>query len=218
LDSLIFQPEVLEGKIISFFSSMRVKESELPSRSSVESYKSHLKCYIHQESKAQVDLSITAAFPNYNKFMKGLLKDLKQNGKGDVQHKDPIDGDTLAKIYQLFQLVQEAYKSRGEADYLEKLGKIPKEYQDCYHRLMQMGAQFVLQMAEAKRAREGLHDMKKDALTLFEDRKTHFKYFQKTVGEKSKNHQLDQEDIRMSGIIPFAHNEHGLTGTGGVVL
>ena len=190
---------------------MRVgKDESLPSRSYADTFRSHLRSHFYKESGALIDLNNEAMFPRYHQFMKGFHSELKKNGKGDPKHYDPLDGNTLAKIYEFLVKIQQVVEARGTDSYKEKLEKLPNNYHNTFHYLLQYGAQFIIQLGLGRRAREGITDLKKSALKKFIDPETNAQYYQKVQGEQSKNHQNDREDLRKGGIIPFEANPYGL--------
>ena len=54
-----------------------------------------------------------------------------------IDHHKSVSPLVLDAAYQLFGDVMAAYKARGQADYEDYLNKIPAEWRDKYHYLMQ---------------------------------------------------------------------------------
>ena len=67
----------------------------------------------------------------------------------------------------------------------------------------------ILQVHFGRRGREGVDLLKKTDIGIFEHPKVG-RYYQKIVGESSKNHQMDSEILEAGGIIMFKVNNFGL--------
>ena len=76
----------------------------------------------------------------------------------DTTHNDSIPKESLIKIHQLLALLLKIMKCGDEKDtnrYKSLVQQLPEDYQDNYHRLIQMGSYFIVGMHFAKRGREG---------------------------------------------------------------
>jgi hypothetical protein len=89
------------------------------------------------------------------------------------------------------------------------VGKLPEPFQNKYHELWQMAVMYVVIMFDVRRGREGLCSVRKEAYQKQYDAVADLHFFQKVVGESSKNHATDQEDLEKSGIVPFYIDDHG---------
>ena len=91
-------------------------------------------------------------------FWSGYQKELKALGRNDVKHNDEIPASSIIKIHELLVVCLEIMKCDKKIDavkYKNLIQKLPLEFQDEYHRLLQCGAFFVIAMHFAKRGREG---------------------------------------------------------------
>ena len=73
----------------------------LPKQNTLDFYKTNLKTTILIESDGQLDITNKAQFNQVVMCLKGLAKKLKNHGKGDTQHHEEIDQESLKKIYKL---------------------------------------------------------------------------------------------------------------------
>ena len=71
----------------------------LPKQNTLDYYKKNLKTTILIESDGQLDITNKAQFNQVVMCLKGLAKKLKNHGKGDTQHHEEIDQESLKKIY-----------------------------------------------------------------------------------------------------------------------
>ena len=74
-----------------------------------------------------------------------------------IDHHKSVSPLVLDAAYQLFGDVMAAYKARGQADYEDYLNKIPAEWRDKYHYLMQWGVMWFSTLLEVNRGREVFH-------------------------------------------------------------
>lgn len=91
-------------------------------------------------------------------FWSGYQKELKDLGRNDVKHNDEIPAPSIIKIQEMLANLLEIMKCDKKNDavkYKNLVKKLPVEFQDEYHRLLQCGAFFVIAMHFAKRGREG---------------------------------------------------------------
>ena len=208
----------LEDAVTKFFMGLRVSqrqedgstESIVPKRNTLEFFRSMLKQFILMETNSTVDITSATVFPKFTQCFKGLIKEVKSHGRGETQHHKPLDKVSLEKIYQIGADVAGVFEAKlSNGDVSAAVGKLPDQYKGSYHYLLQMIVQFVLTLFDVRRGQEGL-----DMLT-----KQHFKkekylaggydVYRKVLGESSKNHKLDGENLEDCGIIPCVSNNGG---------
>ena len=110
----------------------------------MDAIKSHLKQYVLQETSNRVDITSAGMFPNLNRVLKGVARDLKKEGKAETTHYPPIPTTGLIKIFGLIGLVTRVFQVCGTAEFVEVVKKIPQSYRQKYHVLLQISAQFIL--------------------------------------------------------------------------
>jgi hypothetical protein len=120
-----------------------------------------------------------------------------------------IPADSQKKIFALFGRLLNVWDARGTDGYEDAVDKLPAEFRDSYHILWQMAVMYVIIMFDVRRGREGLCEIRKDAYEKQSNSVTGFHFYQKVIGESSKNHQDDKENLEKSGIIPFYQDEQG---------
>ena len=72
-----------------------------------------------------------------------------------------------------------------------------------YHRLLQWCVQIILCLFDVRRGREGLCDLKVGHYEKHFDRELQMDYYKKVLGEESKNHKLDSENLANCVEIPI---------------
>ena len=163
--------------ILSYRVSNKVKNEaggvevivELPRFKTIEGVKSHIKMACMKLLK--MDITDKIEFPEESDFWKDYLTHLKSNSTNDMQifrifdydyfsgkmkidHHKSVSPYVLDAAYQLFGDATAAYKARGQADYKQYLAKIPKEWRDKYHYLIQWGVMWFSTLLEINRGRE----------------------------------------------------------------
>ena len=110
----------------------------------------------------------------FQNFYLGFVKKLKQSGKGDIQHHKEIPEPSVRKLNELLILLQKIMncKNKDDTEYKMLISKLPKGYQDSYHKLLQWSMIYVILFAFARRASEGV-----DALTT--------RHFEKVYDEEN---------------------------------
>jgi hypothetical protein len=103
-----------------------------------------------------------------------------------------IPADSQQKIFALFGSLLAVWDARGTDDYEDAVAKLPAEFRDSYHDLWQMAVMYIVIMFDVRRGREGVSEIRKDAYEKQTNSVTGLHFFQKVVGELSKNHQNDQ--------------------------
>ena len=83
------------------------------------------------------------------------------------------------------------------------------EYRNDYHRLLQWSVQFVLSLFDIRRGREGLDELKVQHYIKQHNQELKMDYYMKAMGEQTKNHKTDSEDLSNAGIIPCVENSYG---------
>ena len=131
------------------------------------------------------------------------MKKLKEEGKADTEHNRPIPEHDLAKIYQLGIVMHEIVNGSNV-----DLTLLPLGNENTYHYIAQRIAIFIIQSHFARRGREGIDQLNIADLEVFEHPKAG-RFWRKVVGEASKNHKSDSEDLRGGGIILFMKNRFG---------
>ena len=132
-----------------------------------------------------------------------FLKKLKINGKGDTKHNRPIPDHDMQKIYEgavyYHGLMNGSITDRAQ---------IPKNWEFKPHYICQKYCIFLCLSHLGRRGRENINTLK---ISDFEIREhPHVgKFYKKIVGEATKNHKADSEDLEAGGIIPFKENEFG---------
>ena len=94
----------------------------------------------------------------FQQFWGGYIKELKEEGRNDTSHNKEIPPASLIEIIMMLSLLQqimECDKSR-HLEYQSLIQKLPQDYKNTYHRLIQYGAMFIVCMHTARRGREGI--------------------------------------------------------------
>ena len=199
----------LEMVLVSFFEQLTKNDGEGVKKSYLESIFSHIKCAIKEKSGGTIDISSNGAFPTLCLVIKGLYRELKNEGRGDVKHYPEIPAAIQKPILDSFGFLSEAFKARQEQNWLcweVNIARLPLEYQNCPHKYLQKAVMYIVIMAEIRRGREGVDKLQKHMYELKED--DGIMYYIRTVGEGTKNHQNDNENLEKSGIIVFGTEEN----------
>lgn len=168
---------------------------------------------------------------DFNAAYNGIKKNVKAAGRGDTTHFKPMPLEVQSAIHKLLGNLNALMRHRKNGDpvsYEEALRKLPHEYKHRYHELIVFGGQYTVAKFDVRRGQEGIEYLTKSHYVIEED--GDFKYWRKVntgflrlvrnkikmfyssfqaMGESSKNHQRDDEDLEKSGIIPFCNDEHG---------
>jgi translation initiation factor 2 alpha subunit (eIF-2alpha) len=62
-------------------------------------------------------------------------------GLVESDHYEAIPAETVEKLYELFGLLEQLFENRGKEGYEELLAKLPAEFHNNYHNLLQYAAQ-----------------------------------------------------------------------------
>jgi hypothetical protein len=184
-----------------YFVSMTIQGGELPKKGYAEKLRSNIRNGL--KTDFQFDVMDSMMFPDSAKRWKAFVEILSKEGRATVDHKEEIPGETLEAIYDLLWKVKETLEARGDESYAEKLGKVPPEYHDKLHQLLQKGAQMILTFYDVRRGKENLDQFKVNDFIIVQDKKYSFKYLKKTKSERDKNHRKEGTNVQCSGVIPF---------------
>ena len=80
-------------------------------------------------------------------------------------------------------------EDKNSQEYKNLVAKLPEEYQDKYHVLIEYGAVVILMLCFARRGREGIDKIKKSDLVKKYDEENDYWYWQRVVIRSSKNHK-----------------------------
>ena len=163
----IQQLQKLENDLECFFQTYYVeladenedKENLRPKGNTANCYKSHLKQKILDLTNQVYDITNKAFFPNFQKFWSGYVKELKAEGRNDTTHNQAIPKTSMTAIFihlALLLNIMECDKENETEKYKSLIKKLPREYMNDYHRLLQFGAYFIITYFTARRAREGM--------------------------------------------------------------
>ena len=166
LDEALTNPG-LEGFLMEFFESLRVEQKDengevhdlSPKGRTLDSLKSNLKIAIEQKTEGKVNILDQPTFPRLHMVLKGVYKNIKQQGRGDTKHFPPINKHDLVQIFAFITLITQLIQARGQPEFFDLIGKIPQEYRCEYHRLLQWCVQFIISLFDIRRGREGLCDL-----------------------------------------------------------
>ena len=96
-----FDKDKLKKWLTKFYVEVKKKDGTDYRKSSIQNLKNGLKRYL----KETCSLDISGSdFSHANKVFAAKVVDLKRHGKGDVKHKDPIEGEDLTQMYNYFEL------------------------------------------------------------------------------------------------------------------
>lgn len=199
--------ERLDNLFSKYFLTMEVTVTEegqemkrRPKLGYAKKIRSGLKSIIKEELK--IDLFDVTMFPNHKKQWDSLTHKLATEGLAETEHFGEVDPVAMEKIMELVNNVYEALVSRGEADYMDKLKKVPLVLQPKMHTVLQRGAHFIHNLFEVRRGGENSRDLRKAHFKVMEDPVKNFKYVKHVRSERDKNHKTGTESA-LNGCIPF---------------
>ena len=209
--------ERLEEFLMAYFSSVKVQQKDstgelvdmIPKQRTMDALKSNLKLAILQKTENKIDILNKIQFPNLGRLVKGVQKDIKKQGRGETDHKRPMGKNDLSKIFKFITQITKLFQARGTEEFSTLLKEIPMEYRNDYHRLLQWSVQFVLSLFDIRRGREGLDELKVQHYIKQHNQELKMDYYMKAMGEQTKNHKTDSEDLSNAGIIPCVENSYG---------
>ena len=145
IDELLQQPDQLEDLLRLYFETYRVKNSELPMKNTVQVQLSHLKMLFLTKSSGKIDITQAYNLPKFANFWKSYLMKLKDEGKCDTKSHQEISKTSLVAIYELLSALSNLMvMDQSHPEFLSQMEKIPLVYQTSYHKLVQMGAVFII--------------------------------------------------------------------------
>ena len=181
---------------------------ELLKRGTVNAYKSHIKMWILDQTHGKVDIGDEAVFRELAKFLGGFYKELKAAGKGDTKHTPPLPSETTRALHTMLGNLLLVLESIGTESYLENLANLPEGCRNNYHEVLLQSIVYIVIMFDVRRGQEGLVELPKD-LYQKEVGINQMEIYVKTVGEASKNHKMDNEDLDNAGVILCHEDEFG---------
>ena len=90
------EKEVLSGVLTQFYAALRNKNGEYYKRSSLLAIRSGIARHL---AKFTIDIIKDTNFKRANNMFLSMCKLISKEGKGDVQHKRPIDTEDFKKLY-----------------------------------------------------------------------------------------------------------------------
>ena len=143
-DDIFVDASILDAMLVEFFETFRLNDDRLPSRSTLRTYKSHIKGMVKRITKNAMDIGDANIFPDFDRLWKAKLLELKRNGRGDVKHNLPIPDLVMDKIYKLLALLTQLMETDNSCPLFEALlEQLPPNYRNGYHKLVLDGAIFV---------------------------------------------------------------------------
>ena len=97
--------------MLSYFESMRVSaegKTQLPKKNYLDSVFSNIKLWILAQTERRVDIS---GFAKLHLLLKSLHKEIKEHGRGDTTHYEPIDDESLGRIFGFIALVTNCFNT-----------------------------------------------------------------------------------------------------------
>lgn len=92
-----------------------------------------------------------AIFPKLKHIALGSHKQIKESGKGDVQHFRELPKTNLGKIFSMFEILLNLVNLRGTSSFIEALRDLTVFHRDSYNRMLRDGAQFAIQLFDCRR-------------------------------------------------------------------
>ena len=80
-------------------------------------------------------------------------------------------------IMEVVSIACDTFDARGTPEYETLLARLSEEYRDCYHKLIQMGAQYCVTLFFAQRGRESVAAMQVGDLIKEESDTLQFSYW-----------------------------------------
>lgn len=156
---------IVDELLERFYLSVRRQDGQPYKAKSLHALKYGLQVYIRDEY--QIDVSDTASFPRAALSFKTALTIARKEGRGVVNHKEPISDSDLRQLYEYFD------------------PDTPNGLQEKVW--------FDIMYYFCRRGRENLHLMTKDTYAIGTDEKGRTFIYQKTE-EMNKNHRYDSTD------------------------
>ena len=131
---------ILEDMLVEFFETFRLNDDRLPSRSTLNSYRSHIKGFVLRITKNKLNIGDAITFPTFSRLWKAKLLELKRNGRGDTKHNMPIPDEVMDKIYRLLSILTKLMEANDCPSFEALIQQLPLEYQNDFHKLVLSGA------------------------------------------------------------------------------
>ena len=136
---------LLQNLLIEFFDTYRLNDDRLPSKSTLDTTKSHIKGMILRETKNGFDISNDVTFPEFCRLWKAKILELKKNGRGDVVHVPPVPDSVMEKVFKLLIVLTKLMQiDDTDPTYQQLLNQLPLPYRRNYNKLVLSGALFVI--------------------------------------------------------------------------
>ena len=149
---------------------------DYPSYNTAAAARSHVKNYMLHKYK--VDFNDKLKFPQWDVCWKAYQGEvLKPNGKMEVKHGKFLSPELMEGIMEVVAIACATYEKRGTPEYETLLAKLPEQYRDNYHKLIQMGVQYCITFFFAQRGREGVAALKVGDLIKEESDTLKFSYW-----------------------------------------
>ena len=103
----------------------------------------------------------------------GIVKNIKDAGRGEVDHTKTMPEDVQTSIHKLLGnliATMEFRKDGDEIAYKESLKNLPSEFRNSYHILLLWGAQYIITTFDLRRGREGIQELTKGHFKLVVDK------------------------------------------------
>ena len=150
--------------------------SDYPFYNTAAAARSHVKTYMLHKYK--VDFNDKLKFPQWEVCWKAYQGEvLKPNGKMEVKHGKFLCPELMEGIMEVVSIACDTFDARGTPEYETLLARLPEEYRDCYHKLIQMGAQYCVTLFFAQRGRESVAAMQVGDLIKEESDTLQFSYW-----------------------------------------
>ena len=135
---------ILENMLIAFYETYRLNNNKLPTRNTLETSKSHIAGMIRRVTKNRFDIRNDATFPKFCRLWKAKILELKQNGRGDVNHVQAIPDHVLEGIFKHLTILTKLMEiDETDASYEQLRSQLPSSFRDNYSKLVLHGAIFV---------------------------------------------------------------------------
>ena len=154
-----------------FWLEARTKEKNYYKATSLNTIRHGLNRYMQEvrPSDKAVDIIHDPEFKESNIYFQSMIKELKHQGKGDVNHHEPISQEDLETVYKYFERCTED------------------------NVILQHKVYFDLSLYLIRRGRENLRDLRKEHFAVNKD-SAGLRYLYAVQSESTKNHQSDYED------------------------
>ena len=227
-EDIFTNASILENLLIEFYETYRLNDNRLPSKSTLETNKSHIAGMIRRVTRNKFDIRCQSTFPLFSRLWKAKLMELKVNGRADVNHVKAIPDSVLEGIFKCLSILTKLMGiDEKDPSYDQLVALLPSSFRENYSKLVLHGAVFVfvyfvsfstifmedsvlhfqiVSFQLCRRASEGVAFITKSHLAIQTFEKSGVRHFKKVLGESSKNHKIDSENLKNGGTIPFEPN------------